>query len=193
MNAALESSVDFGAEDNARLAAVCGPLDENLHLIENRLGIEIRRRSGRFSLRGANAAMGAAVLRQLYERALGQPVTPEDVHLALQESGMGARPAADEHAVETLRGLIRGRGANQQKYLEAIRSHDLTFGIGPAGTGKTYLAVACAVEAMQREACGASCSCGRRWRRASGSASCRATCRRKWIHTSGPCTTRCTK
>ena len=151
MNAALESSVDFGAEDNARLAAVCGPLDENLHLIENRLGIEIRRRSGRFSLRGANAAMGASVLRQLYERALGQPVTPEDVHLALQESGMGARPAADEHAVETLRGLIRGRGANQQKYLEAIRSHDLTFGIGPAGTGKTYLAVACAVEAMQRE------------------------------------------
>ena len=151
MNAAPESSVDFGAEDNARLAAVCGPLDENLHQIENRLGIEIRRRSGRFSLRGANAAAGAAVLRQLYERAGSQPVSPEDVHLAIQESGMGARPADDAHAVETLRGLIRGRGANQQQYLQAIRSHDLTFGIGPAGTGKTYLAVACAVEAMQRE------------------------------------------
>jgi phosphate starvation-inducible PhoH-like protein len=151
LNAAPESSVDFGAEDNARLAAVCGPLDENLHQIENRLGIEIRRRSGRFSLRGANAAAGAAVLRQLYERAAGRPVTPEDVHLAIQESGMGARPAADEHAVETMRGLIRGRGANQQQYLQSIRSHDLTFGIGPAGTGKTYLAVACAVEAMQRE------------------------------------------
>ncbi len=151
MNAAPEFNVDFGAEDNARLAAVCGPLDENLHQIENRLGVEIRRRSGRFAVRGANAAAGAAVLRQLYERAGNKPVTPEDVHLAIQESGMGARPAADEHSVETLRGMIRGRGANQQQYLAAIRSHDLTFGIGPAGTGKTYLAVACAVEAMQRE------------------------------------------
>jgi phosphate starvation-inducible PhoH-like protein len=74
------------------------------------------------------------------------------VHLAIQENGMGAEPAADADAVETARGLIRGRGANQQQYLAAIRSHDLTFGIGPAGTGKTYLAVACAVEAMQREA-----------------------------------------
>jgi phosphate starvation-inducible PhoH-like protein len=152
LNVAPESSVDFGAEDNARLAAVCGPLDENLHQIENRLGIEIRRRSGRFSLRGANSATGAAVLRQLYERAASLPVTPEDVHLAIQESGMGARPAEDADAVETLRGLIRGRGAHQQQYLQAIRTHDLTFGIGPAGTGKTYLAVACAVEAMQREA-----------------------------------------
>ena len=152
MNAAPESSVDFGAEDNARLAAVCGPLDENLHQIENRLGIEIRRRSARFSLRGANAAAGAAVLRQLYDRSGGQPVTPEDVHLAIQESGMGVQPAPDEHAVETLRGLIRGRGANQQQYLQAIRAHDLTFGIGPAGTGKTYLAVACAVDALERDA-----------------------------------------
>ena len=84
MNVAPEASVDFGAEDNARLAAVCGPLDENLQQIENRLGIEIRRRSGRFSLRGANAATGAAVLRQLYERAASLPVTPEDVHLAIQ-------------------------------------------------------------------------------------------------------------
>jgi phosphate starvation-inducible PhoH-like protein len=140
LNAASESSVDFGAEDNARLAAVCGPLDENIHQIENRLGLEIRRRSARFSLRGANAAKGAAVLR-----------APEDVHLAIQEAGMSGEPAPDEHAVETLRGRIRGRGANQQQYLDAIRRHDLTFGIGPAGTGKTYLAVACAVEALQRE------------------------------------------
>ena len=88
MNAAPETSVDFGAEDNARLAAVCGPLDENLHQIENRLGIEIRRRSGRFSLRGANAAAGAAVLRQLYERAAGRPVTPEDVWNAAVRAGV---------------------------------------------------------------------------------------------------------
>ncbi len=151
MNAAPETSVDIGAEDNARHAAVCGPLDENLHQLENRLGVEIRRRSGRFAVRGANAAAGAAVLRQLYERAGQGPVSAEDVHLALQEGGMGARPADDADAVETLRGLIRGRGGNQQQYLHAIRSHDLTFGIGPAGTGKTYLAVACGVAAMQRE------------------------------------------
>ncbi len=151
MNAAPESSVDFGAEDNARLAAVCGPLDEHLHQLENRLGLEIRRRSARFQLRGANAEKGAAVLRLLYERAARQAVTPEDVHLAIQEAGMNGAPAGDELAVDTLRGRIRGRGVNQQSYLQAIRTHDLTFGIGPAGTGKTYLAVACAVEALQRE------------------------------------------
>ncbi len=151
MNVAPESSVDFGAEDNVRLASVCGPLDENLHQLENRLGLEIRRRSARFLLRGANAATGAAVIRLLYERAGKQPVTPEDVHLAIQESGMSGAPAGDELVVETLRGRIRGRGTNQQQYLQAIRAHDLTFGIGPAGTGKTYLAVACAIEALQRE------------------------------------------
>ncbi len=87
----------------------------------------------------------------LYERAGGQPVTPEDVHLAIQETGMGGESADDALSVQTLRGRIRGRGPNQQQYLRHIRAHDLTFGIGPAGTGKTYLAVACAVEALQRE------------------------------------------
>jgi phosphate starvation-inducible protein PhoH and related proteins len=146
-----ESSVDFGAADNARLAALCGPLDENLHQLENRLGVEIRHRGGRFSVRGANGAAGAAVLRLLYERAGAGAVTPEDVHLAIQETGMGGESADDALSVQTLRGRIRGRGPNQQEYLRHIRAHDLTFGIGPAGTGKTYLAVACAVEAMQRE------------------------------------------
>ena len=152
MNAAPESSVDFGSGDNARLAAVCGPLDENLHQLEQRLGVEIRHRGGRFSARGANAEAAVAVLRLLHERSAAQAVTAEDVHLAIQETGMGGAPAGDELAVETLRGRIRGRGPNQQQYLASIRSHDLTFGIGPAGTGKTYLAVACAVEALQREA-----------------------------------------
>ncbi|MBX3702429.1 MAG: PhoH family protein [Steroidobacteraceae bacterium] len=152
MNAAPESSVDFGSGDNARLAAVCGPLDENLRQLETRLGVEIRRRAGRFSAHGASADAAVAVLRMLHDRAATQPVTPEDVHLAIQETGMGGAPGGDELAVETLRGRIRGRGANQRQYLEAIRGHDLSFGIGPAGTGKTYLAVACAVEALQREA-----------------------------------------
>jgi phosphate starvation-inducible PhoH-like protein len=146
-----ESSVDFGAADNARLAALCGPFDENLHQLETRLGVEIRHRSGRFSVAGANAEAGATVLRLLFERAGANAVTPEDVHLAIQETGMGGESADDALSVQTLRGRIRGRGPNQQEYLRNIREHDLTFGIGPAGTGKTYLAVACAVEALQRE------------------------------------------
>jgi phosphate starvation-inducible PhoH-like protein len=146
-----ESGVDFGAADNARLAALCGAFDENLHQLENRLGVEIRHRAGRFSVTGANAAAGSAVLRLLYERAGSSAVTAEDVHLAIQETGMGGETADDALSVQTLRGRIRGRGPNQQEYLCHIRAHDLTFGIGPAGTGKTYLAVACAVEALQRE------------------------------------------
>ena len=151
MSAGPETSVDFGAADNVRLAALCGPLDENIHQLENRLAVEIRHRAGRFSLSGANAEAGAAVLRLLFERAGNEAVTPEDVHLAIQESGMGGTVAEDALAVQTLRGRIRGRGPTQQEYLRNIRGHDLTLGIGPAGTGKTYLAVACAVEALQRE------------------------------------------
>jgi len=151
LNSAPESAVDFGTADNARLAAVCGPLDENLRQLEQRLGVEVRRRGGRFAVSGTNADAAVAVLRAMHERAATQPVTAEDVHLAIQETGMGGARAADELAVETLRGRIHGRGPNQQQYLQQIRGHDLTFGIGPAGTGKTYLAVACAVEALQRE------------------------------------------
>jgi phosphate starvation-inducible PhoH-like protein len=151
LNAIPESSVDFGAGDNARLASLCGPLDANLRQLEDRLGVEIRRRSGQFSLSGVNAAVAASVLRALHDRAAARPVSPEDVHLAIQEAAMGGVPSEDEQGVETVRGRIRGRGPAQQEYLQNIRSHDLTFGIGPAGTGKTYLAVACAVEALQRE------------------------------------------
>ncbi len=151
MTSGPESNVDFGAADNARLAALCGPFDENLQQLENRLGVEIRHRSGRFSVAGANAEAGATVLRLLFERAGANVVTPEDVHLAIQETGMGGESADDALSVQTLRGRIRGRGPNQQEYLRNIREYDLTFGIGPAGTGKTYIAVACAVEALQRE------------------------------------------
>jgi phosphate starvation-inducible protein PhoH and related proteins len=133
--------------DNARLAHVCGPLDGNLRLIEERLGLEIRRQGDTFNVAGAAAEMGCDVLRTLYERA-GSGLRPEDVHLALVEASAGG---TDEVKVQTLRGQIRGRGANQVQYLRQVRRHDLTFGIGPAGTGKTYLAVACAVEALQSD------------------------------------------
>jgi phosphate starvation-inducible protein PhoH and related proteins len=145
--------------DNVRLVELCGPLDEHLRLIESRLGVEVRRRGNRFQLVGQPPAIERAesVLQGLYARAQREPVDSERVHIALQEldmhdAGADASPAAsDELKVRTARGAIRARGPNQTEYLTNVRTHDLTFGIGPAGTGKTYLAVACAVEALQSE------------------------------------------
>jgi len=144
--------------DNVRLVELCGPLDAHLHQIETRLGVEVRRRGNRFQIIGLAAATQRAetVLRDLYARAQREPVDPERVHIALQEldmdaNGGEANPDPDELKVRTARGAVRARGANQTEYLANIRTHDLTFGIGPAGTGKTYLAVACAVEALQSE------------------------------------------
>jgi phosphate starvation-inducible PhoH-like protein len=131
-------------------------LDQHLHQIETRLGVEVKRRGNRFQIIGLPAAIKRAetVLQDLYTRAQREPVDSERVHIALQELGMepGApAPASDELKVRTARGAVRARGANQTDYLTNVRTHDLTFGIGPAGTGKTYLAVACAVEALQAE------------------------------------------
>jgi len=152
LNAGPQREVSFDGAGNDRLAAICGPLDEHLRQIEERLGLEIRRRGTHFSVTGERADSGAAVLGELYARSAAGPVTPEDVHLAIREADMeGARPD-DALTVRTHRGMIRGRGANQAAYLRNIRDHDLTFGIGPAGTGKTYLAVASAVDALQRDA-----------------------------------------
>ncbi len=145
--------------DNVRLVELCGPLDEHLRLIESRLGVEVRRRGNRFQLIGIPPAIERAesVLQGLYARAQREPVDSERVHIALQELDMTradaerAPQAADELKVRTARGAIRARGTNQTEYLCHVRNHDLTFGIGPAGTGKTYLAVACAVEALQSE------------------------------------------
>ena len=144
--------------ENSRLIELCGPLDEHLRLIESRLGVDIKRRGNRFQLVGPAPATQAtaALLNKLYLRSEREPIDSEQVHLALQELGMddamtpgSARP--DELKVRTARGNLRARGANQTEYLNNIRTHDLTFGIGPAGTGKTYLAVACAVEALQSD------------------------------------------
>ena len=151
--------------DNIRLVELCGPLDQHLHQIEARLGVEVKRRGNRFQIIGMPAAIKLAetVLQDLYMRAQREPVDSERVHIALQELGMEARgeqggnpdataaASTDELKVRTARGAVRARGPNQTEYLNNVRSHDLTFGIGPAGTGKTYLAVACAVEALQSE------------------------------------------
>jgi len=141
--------------DNARLAQLCGPMDGNLKLIEERLGVELRRRGNQFSILGDDhaAALAADVIGSLFDAAGRETLTAEQVHLVLQEaSADGAAGAtADEIRVQTQRGGIRARGAHQREYLAHIRELDLSFGIGPAGTGKTYLAIACAVEALQTD------------------------------------------
>jgi phosphate starvation-inducible protein PhoH and related proteins len=139
-----------------RFANLCGQFDEHLRLIEQRLGIELRNRGNQFELVGTAGQTRAAeqLLRRLYREAENTELSPELVHLFLQESGIEemSNPTVEASvALRTRKGMIRPRGANQQRYVKAILDHDINFGIGPAGTGKTYLAVACAVDALERE------------------------------------------
>jgi len=156
-----QREISLEEADNIRLANFAGPMEQNLRHVEERLGVDVRRRGHRLRLSGPSGsiARAEAVLRRMFELSAIEPMTPERVHLSVQELGFpqpddddgdgesGDRSAGDV-AVHTQRGAIRGRGPNQRQYLEQIRSADLTFGIGPAGTGKTYLAVASAVEAL---------------------------------------------
>ncbi len=138
--------------DNARLANLCGPLDENLRLLESRLDVRINRRGDLFRVGGAGADSAESVVRELFELARTEELTPERVHLTLRERESGATPAgAEEQSLRLPRLGLRARGNHQREYLHQIHTRDLTFGIGPAGTGKTYLAVACAVEALLAE------------------------------------------
>jgi phosphate starvation-inducible PhoH-like protein len=142
-------------DDNARLANLCGQFDQNLRQIEQRLGIEVNNRGNHFTLIGdaRSVATAAGVLESLYAHA-GETLDAEQVHLALQEAeGTQAEDDAgeDDVTIQTRRGRIRGRGPNQRRYLHNIQRYDLNFGIGPAGTGKTYLAVASAVESLERD------------------------------------------
>ncbi len=145
--------------DNGSLANLGGQFDDNLRQIERRLGIQINHRGNRFRLTGPAASVRAAtfVLRDLYVIAGREAVDTQRVHIALQEALMEQPPSTAEAAVDggvvmkARRLHIRPRGTNQRGYMEAIQSHDLSFGIGPAGTGKTYLAVACAVAALEDE------------------------------------------
>lgn len=142
----------------ARFANLCGQYDEHLRLIEQRLNITIRNRGEQFELLGPREQTRAAelLLRRLYRETKHTDLSPDTVHLFLQESSMQelASPSAVNSHTVTLRarkGVIRPRGENQQNYVKSILAHDINFGIGPAGTGKTYLAVACAVDALERE------------------------------------------
>ena len=148
--------------DNSRLANLCGQFDEHLRQIERRLNVEIAGRGNRFRITGTPGAaeVGGEVLQSLFEMTDTERLDPERVHMLLQESFMDdddtamnddAEPGDIVVGIQTRRKLIRPRGANQTAYLRNILEHDLAFGIGPAGTGKTYLAVACAVDALENE------------------------------------------
>lgn len=146
--------------DNERLANLCGQFDEHLRLIERRLGVEINNRGADFNLFGDARAVQATaeLLRDLYRDCEHTSLNPQTVHLFLQESGIerllesgGNDEERELEALRLRRGVIRGRGAHQIQYLQNIRTHDLNFGVGPAGTGKTYLAVAAACEALEAD------------------------------------------
>jgi len=165
--------------DNTRLAHLCGPLDENLRQISAALDVTIFRRGEKFIVSGANAERAVELLERFY--AVANKVVPiEEVQLALveQRAGLKPRAGADEAPADkaskaddsedadagaapeslespilkTRRSDLRGRTPHQIQYLNAVLNHDISFGIGPAGTGKTYLAVACAVDALERDA-----------------------------------------
>ncbi len=152
-------SVDFELEpaDNHRLANLCGQLDAHLHLLEQRLGVEINNRGNRFRILGdADAVQHARkMIDSLYAETLQARLSPERIHLHLQEGSTRAQQEDllddDSVTIRTPGGIISPRGRNQKHYLRSIMRHDLNFGIGPAGTGKTYLAVACAVQALEQE------------------------------------------
>lgn len=143
--------------DNTRLANLCGPLNGHLTLMENRLGVEINNRGNAFSISGEASVVNAAaeVLKELYSSTKNNTLESSDIHLFLQESELASiadrKQNTSRATIHTKRSVIKPRGDNQEKYIRAIEEKDLVFGIGPAGTGKTYLAVACAVEALERD------------------------------------------
>ena len=159
--------------DNTRLAHLCGPLDENLRQISAALDVTIFRRGEKFIVSGTNADAAVGILERFY--AVANKVVPiEEVQLALveQRSGLTSPSGSDEPTpaairpdaqlspqselvsptLKTRRSDLRGRTPHQIEYLKAVLDHDISFGVGPAGTGKTYLAVACAVDALERDA-----------------------------------------
>ncbi|MFK7855509.1 MAG: PhoH family protein [Granulosicoccus sp.] len=143
--------------DNERLARLCGQFDEHLKQIEQRLSVEISNRGDQFSVEGnsESTASAKALIDHLYDMTEKEALEPEEVHLSLQESGLleMQAPAAPRNTaiIKTRRSTIQCRGPRQTEYVQSIKERDLTFGIGPAGTGKTFLAVACAVEALESD------------------------------------------
>jgi len=144
--------------DNQRLANLCGQLDEHLRLIERRMGVEINNRGNSFRIIGLKKSVDATgdILRELYIETDERVLDPETVNLHLHDVAAEnviplKKRSGAEVIIQTKRGQVRGRGENQQHYLRSMSEHDVSFGVGPAGTGKTYLAVASAIEALEQD------------------------------------------
>ncbi|NIY91763.1 PhoH family protein [Vibrio diazotrophicus] len=165
-NKIVTLEINLKPSDNRRLASLCGPFDDNIKHLERRLGVEINHRSQFFTIVGKPHTTAAAldILKSLYVdtapvRGEIPDIEPEQIHLAIKESGVLEQntDVAEEFAhgkevfVKTKKGVIKPRTPNQAQYLMNMATHDITFGIGPAGTGKTYLAVAAAVDALERQ------------------------------------------
>ena len=152
-------NITLSPEDNQRLSILCGPFDENIKYIEKRLLVEVNRRGAMFTIRSDDderAKAAANILKYLYrDTEYQRDVSLESVQLYIQEASQDiatVQPAEDIHAIiQTPKLQVKARNQNQILYLQRVKQHDINFGIGPAGTGKTYLAVACAVEALQKE------------------------------------------
>ncbi|MGJ8681652.1 PhoH family protein [Paraglaciecola sp.] len=162
MSTLVTNELTLEPSDHKRLASLCGPLDDNIKQIERRLGIEITYRNNEFKLVGPKLQVESAntLLKTLYVetqviKGQAADLDAEKVHLAIQES-KGLEQAAPKNYgkeihIKTKRGVIKPRNPNQSDYVNNIFNNDISFGVGPAGTGKTYLAVACAVEALERQ------------------------------------------
>lgn len=153
----LSADLVLEPADNERLANLCGPLDEHLRQVERRLGVEINNRGNAFQVIGTpeSVELTERIIKELYDTTRNEVLSPERVHLFLQETGLeNVEPVRDTEqdvTIKTKRGVIRGRSPNQRLYMKNIQTHDICFGVGPAGTGKTYLAVACAVAALEQD------------------------------------------
>ena len=149
-------SFELTPADNPRLANLCGHIDEHLRMLERSFGVEINNRGMKFQIIGKAESLADVqdTIHQLYAETAQTVLMPEQVHLAIRQLD-GTETAAPEQqkeiVIKTKRGLVKARGDNQQAYLQQVMTHDISFGVGPAGTGKTYLAVACAVEALERD------------------------------------------
>ncbi len=153
---ALASDIVLCPPDNQRLANLCGQFDQHLRQIERRMGVEINNRGNLFRIIGLPREVAATgrLIEHLYETTGEEILSPERVHLHLQQAGIGdllEDAPLEERCIRTPRCAVKARGGNQRRYLDSIRDYDLSFGVGPAGTGKTYLAVACAIEALEGE------------------------------------------
>ena len=155
-NGVIEKDINLEPANNKRLANVCGPHNEHLMLLEERLNVSIKNRGNHFSISGEQEQVANAIntLQSLYLETEQNTLVSSQVHLQLQtlqmEQPMTSQPL-DPIVIRARKKIIKTRGNNQQSYVKSISNNDIVFGVGPAGTGKTYLAVACAVEALESE------------------------------------------